>query len=545
MKANAVILAVALLALGIPAAAEPRVEQPHWIAKPTAAQMSAEYPRLAEALGLEGLAVIACGVDGLGMLQECKVVKEAPAGLGFGAAGVAMSRAFLLSPKMVDGRPAPGGTVRIPIRFALPREEPPQQLDSLLGEPVRMEQGREPVDLANLERSLWGRVFGRMLDLARDQDPGLDPKLTLAAFGRILEEVEAILPLWRSAVSQVHRRHLTPEDLRILSRYLELGRKTTAEAVEVEDRMGAVLQPSFEDLVQAEARRVFCLRRDCTLDQWRRAPLDQHDPMLIDPPWIQAPERRHVSDAHPLLARWLNISGVARLRCVATSRAHLQDCEAVAEAPAGLGFGPAALTLVGHFRLAPSLLSLGASGEVVYITVPFVGLKAQPIAASEVGAPPVGFEAALEILTLAGAGEPSSFMRQAATEDVREQDLPGVDAATREAAIAAFEAALPVAATALRRRAARDMARSYSPEILQEMLAVVRNPQWTGAKDRMAAAESEVDRVTLALLEQAWKTAGRRLCSEETCERKELPPSEATENSGAEVGKPETQPRLP
>nr|QQZ50455.1 energy transducer TonB [Phenylobacterium glaciei] len=98
----------------------PRMSPPDWVARPDAEALADHYPGLARTLAIEGRATLSCTVDLKGRLQTCVSVAASPAGLGFDKAALAMSKLFAMQPKRVDGKPVAGGTVRIPIRFALP-----------------------------------------------------------------------------------------------------------------------------------------------------------------------------------------------------------------------------------------------------------------------------------------------------------------------------------------------------------------------------------------------------------------------------------------
>lgn len=82
--------------------------QPDWIAKPDAMTVSQAYPQIASRLEIAGRAVISCKVDDFGKLQECRVIAEAPTGMGFGAAALSMARAFHMRPMTRLGRRRPG-----------------------------------------------------------------------------------------------------------------------------------------------------------------------------------------------------------------------------------------------------------------------------------------------------------------------------------------------------------------------------------------------------------------------------------------------------
>nr|MEA2797268.1 periplasmic protein TonB [Phenylobacterium sp.] len=97
---------------------------PDWLAKPRAEDLEAFYPKAASGKRLEGRATIQCGINAEGLLVDCTAISEEPVGEGFGAAAVGMAAKFKMRPMTKDGQPVAGGIVRIPIRFALPKEEP-------------------------------------------------------------------------------------------------------------------------------------------------------------------------------------------------------------------------------------------------------------------------------------------------------------------------------------------------------------------------------------------------------------------------------------
>ena len=71
---------------------------------------------------VSGRATISCTVNARGALDGCSIVSEDPADMGFGDAAMRMSKLFRMRPKTTDGQPVDGGTVRIPLRFVLPKE---------------------------------------------------------------------------------------------------------------------------------------------------------------------------------------------------------------------------------------------------------------------------------------------------------------------------------------------------------------------------------------------------------------------------------------
>lgn len=91
--------------------------RPEWIQMPSEAQMRPYFPLRAVYDRVDGAASLACQVDRHNRARNCRVLSESPAGFGFGVAAVRMSRLFRIRPPRVNGRPAQGAWVRIPIDF--------------------------------------------------------------------------------------------------------------------------------------------------------------------------------------------------------------------------------------------------------------------------------------------------------------------------------------------------------------------------------------------------------------------------------------------
>lgn len=91
-----------------------------------AAQMDAPPPRLS---GPEGAVVLVCSVTARGKMVDCLVDSEEPAGQGFGAAALEMSKEFKLKARGPGASTMGGGTIRIPIKFKLPA--PPERTPAL------------------------------------------------------------------------------------------------------------------------------------------------------------------------------------------------------------------------------------------------------------------------------------------------------------------------------------------------------------------------------------------------------------------------------
>lgn len=95
------------------------IENPHWLARPTPEQLAGFYPPRALDDGISGQAILDCKVTAQGQLTQCAVSGETPPGRHFGEAALKAARIFRMSPKTEDGQPVEGGTVHIPIKFAV------------------------------------------------------------------------------------------------------------------------------------------------------------------------------------------------------------------------------------------------------------------------------------------------------------------------------------------------------------------------------------------------------------------------------------------
>ena len=94
-----------------PAAVPTEIRNPHWARLPSGSDLEAHYPTRASRSRVAGAAIMRCVSDARGMLKDCRILAEAPAGEGFGPATLDLASRFRLA------EPLEGATVTIPMRW--------------------------------------------------------------------------------------------------------------------------------------------------------------------------------------------------------------------------------------------------------------------------------------------------------------------------------------------------------------------------------------------------------------------------------------------
>ncbi|WP_370867953.1 energy transducer TonB [Phenylobacterium sp.] len=318
MRLSYLVLCTVMTLAG-PALAQELVERPDveadWLRLPTRSQLMAVFPTKAVDRGLDGKATIGCKVSLQGALFECVVLSEQPEDMGFGQAAIALTPQFLMKPAIKDGQPVVGD-VRIPIDF------------KGLGTPTGsfLPGGQNPMTRRFMGRPLWADA------------PSHAETATAYPQKAAAEGVGGSATI-RCTLTEDRRL----KDCRTLSE-TPRGFGFAKAARSLSEQF--VLAPTADDsdLRGVETQYMVTFAPDM---------LDPEKRVIGKPQWTRLPSAGAVVDAYPAEARVKGVSGARVLmNCVVGPGGMVEDCQVGSEAPAGLGFGEAALALASHFRLS-------------------------------------------------------------------------------------------------------------------------------------------------------------------------------------------------
>jgi len=288
---------------------QPAETSPDWLKKPKPEDLLAVWPKGPMKTGRGGLAVISCKVSVHGGLFECKVLSEKPEGLGFGGAALALTPQFIMKPATLNGEPVVS-TVRIPIKF--PEFTPSRSADDFFSSTV-------------ISNVAWNKAptFAEVAAAypAKGREQGLSGHATL----------DCRLKDGRLAGCNVLTE--TPKNAGFGAAAKSLAKLFEGPATigDGKSTNGMKIQVPF----------AFSAKM-----------LDAADPVIGKPEWTGIPDDQAFQAAFPKAALDAGVrTGRIRLTCLIVEEGAVEQCAVTREEPEGLGFGAAALSLTGAFRV--------------------------------------------------------------------------------------------------------------------------------------------------------------------------------------------------
>ncbi|MBA4792186.1 MAG: energy transducer TonB [Phenylobacterium sp.] len=290
---------------------------PDWLRMPTPQDLHAVAPAEAIRKGVGGRATLVCLVSRQGALFDCAVESETPAGMGFGAAAIALTPQLLMKPGTKNGEPVVSRT-------------------------------HIPFDFTGLERGMSGR-YARV-----------PPPVSRYFIGQ---------PTWTEAPTYAEAVAVYPE--KAATRRVG-GSATVKCRIDADRRLKTCQTINEEPRGFGFARAARSLSEDfeiaplapgseLDLEALETQYMVTFDPLMLDgearvtgrPTWTALPSAASMAGAFPAAAQ---VAGVASGRVIMDCRVGeggtVEDCRVASEDPAGYGFGPAALSLTPGFRMS-------------------------------------------------------------------------------------------------------------------------------------------------------------------------------------------------
>ena len=277
------------------------IDRPNWLKKPSGDEVSNAFPAAALQSGTAGQVLVRCRVTVTGSVAGCRILREKPEGMGFGAAVLNLSRLFQMKPAYEDGVAVEDGQVDIPVNFKT--------------------SGAWSVGLQTVKVASW-LPFSAAPDAAAVQ----------AVFAR--------LPA--AAPSRVSFRCRLTGD----GRLTQCDASPTTMPFAALGAVRGLLKDFRVDPAAIKQPGAGQWRAEHDLRRFRSHPWGREPHATcarVD--WLRQPLESGVELYPPEAAKAGVLSGRGSVDCAVSAQGMLTDCKVIGEAPAGLGFGAAAVIM--------------------------------------------------------------------------------------------------------------------------------------------------------------------------------------------------------
>ena len=260
---------------------------------------------------------------------------------------------------------------------------------------------------------------------------------------------------------------------------------------------------------------------------WAGAAFGAPAPTVISmPDWVRKPTAEELEDAYPKVAQFLTLDGRAMINCEISAQGLAQNCTVESEAPTGMRFGEAAISLSRTFQMKPMVVDgKPVGGGRVRVPIRFIYPRAEDELALVADTAPATTPApkSLDLARRITAVELPDFASHFIAAQMRENtknQFAGLSLTPQEqAGIDDYIAALAGAVPALAEARAQRLASRLS----DRDLAAIATFMETGPGRAYAAALASSGKDAAADLERVWAGV-RKSTAEAFCRDHDCPP---------------------
>jgi len=276
------------------------VAAPRWSAGPADWQIVSAWPRQALLMNLSGWARLRCRIARSGTLEACAVEEEQPPGLGFGAAALSLSGAFILHATLMD-QGAEGETTLIGVPFVAASPE---------AAPYRGSSRTGPDAASQLRtvREFKGDVVAAMERALTSAQPadGARPEALPAADAALRAAAAEAGANGAAELRDAYLRDFSAEQLARLLAYERSpgARALEARSAEIAAGLANAAETYMSDVTQGAHKR-YCAPHRCDLESAATSPVSPATPAAAS----ARTGRRRPADPAPGPGRWGRRSG--------------------------------------------------------------------------------------------------------------------------------------------------------------------------------------------------------------------------------------------